>query len=133
MSSDAGDFLRNWFGRLAESGWTAEVFLAALADDLVWTATGTSPVSGVFHGKEEYVDKVYRPLDERLVTWPKPVVERIVAEGEWGVVQFGSRGGPGKNGTDYNMRYCWAMRVNDGLVREVVGYYDTAKVAELFS
>jgi hypothetical protein len=30
------------------------------------------------------------------------------------------------------MRYCWAMRASDGLVREVVGYSDTAKVAELF-
>jgi ketosteroid isomerase-like protein len=60
-------------------------------------------------------------------------VERIIAQGEWGVVEFSSTGGLGKNGTDYSMRYCWVMHVRDNRVDEVIGYYDQVKVVELFS
>ena len=131
--TDTGTFLRTWFDELTASGWTSEVFLARLSDDVVWTATGTSPVSGVYHGLAEYTDGVYRKLDAVLESWPQPHVERIIAEGEWGVVEFSSTGGRGKNGVDYNMRYCWLMRVENDHVTEVVGYYDTSKVEALFS
>jgi ketosteroid isomerase-like protein len=131
--TDTGAFLQDWFGRLKQSGWTAEVFLDALSEDLVWTATGTSPISGTYHGRDAYIDGVYRPLDERLESWPRPTVERIIAQGDWGVVEFSSKGGRGKNGTDYNMRYCWLMHVEDGLVTEVIGYYDTSTVVALFT
>ncbi len=131
--TDTGLFLRSWFDRLAESGWTAEVFLDALSEDLVWTATGSSPISGTYRGREAYIDGIYRRLDERLETWPRPTVERVVADGEWGVVEFSSTGGRGKNGIDYNMRYCWVMHVEGELVTEVIGYYDTSTVKALFA
>jgi ketosteroid isomerase-like protein len=133
MTDDAGAFLRDWFGRLAETGWTAEVFLAALAENLTWTATGTSPISGTYRGRDAYIDGVYRRLDERLASWPRPHVERIIADGEWGMVEFSSTGGLGKNGTGYDMRYCWVIHVVDDRVVEVVGYYDTQKVTALFT
>lgn len=131
-TEDVGTFLRDWFERLAESGWTADAFLAHLSKDLVWTATGSSPVSGTFHGLQAYADGVYRKLDERLDRWPTPKVERILADGQWGVVEFTTAGGLGKNGTDYNMRYCWLMHVTGDKVDQVIGYYDQLKVAELF-
>ena len=56
-----------------------------------------------------------------------------MADGDWGFVEFEGVGGRGTNGTDYTIRYCWVMRVEDDLVREVVGYYDQSKVAELFA
>jgi uncharacterized protein len=131
--TDTGAFLRSWFEQLAESGWTTEVFLSALSDDIVWTATGSSPVSGTYHGLAAYTAGVYRPLDEHLESWPRPTVERVVAEGAWGVVEFSSTGGRGKNGVDYNMRYCWVIHVENNLVTEVTGYYDTANVDALFA
>ena len=131
--ADTGVFLRDWFDRLALAGWTAEVFLDALFEDLVWTATGSSPISGTYRGRDAYIDGVYRPLDERLESWPRPAVERIVAEGDWGVVEFSSTGGRGKNGIDYNMRYCWIIHVENELVTEVIGYYDTSTVSALFA
>lgn len=133
ISTDAKTFLGKWFYRLAESGWDGEVFLDALADDLVWEVTGTSPISGIYRSKQEYTEKVYKPLDERLASWPKPVVEQIIGDGEWAAVRFRSEGGRGKNGVDYNMIYCWLMRVSGGKVREVTGFYDQIRVGELFS
>jgi ketosteroid isomerase-like protein len=131
-TAETTKFVRDWFDRLADSGWTAEVFLDVLSDDLVWNATGSSPVSGTCHGKAEYVAKVYRPLDEHLITWPRPSVERIIADGNWTTVEFTSSGGLGKNGTVYDMSYCWVMRRAGHQIVEVIGYYDTAKVVELF-
>ena len=57
----------------------------------------------------------------------------ILADGEWAVVQFRGVGGVGRNGADYTLEYCWVIRVVDDRVREVVGYYDQVKVAELFA
>ena len=133
MTDNAGPFLRHWFGRLTETGWTPEVFLDALAEDLIWTATGTSPISGTYRGRDAYIEGIYRRLDERLASWPRPHVERIIADGQWGVVEFSSTGGRGKNGTDYNMRYCWIIHVMNDRVVEVVGYYDTQTVTALFA
>lgn len=132
MTEDAGPFLRRWFELLARDGWSPETFLSALSPQLVWTATGTSPVSGRYEGLPAYTEGVYRKLDDKLAHWPVPHVERIIAQGDWGMVEFTSTQGLGKNGADYNMRYCWIIRVQDDHVAEVIGYYDTAKVIELF-
>jgi uncharacterized protein len=126
-------FLTDWFDRLAATGFDASVFLDALADDLVWTATGESPVSGTFHGKQAYADGIWRRLDERLARWPRAQVLRILADGEWATVEFDGVDGLGHNGTDYSMRYCWLLRVQDDRIHEVIGYYDQTKVTELFS
>ena len=75
---------------------------------------------------------MWRPLDDHLVRWPRANVTRILADGEWAVVEFHGVGGLGRNGTDYTLQYCWVVRVVDDLVREVVGYYDQVKVNELF-
>ncbi|MFZ2016502.1 MAG: hypothetical protein WAV00_22000 [Nocardioides sp.] len=96
------------------------------------TDTGSSPISGTGRGLDPYVEAIVRPLDERLESWPRPEVERILAEGEWGVVEFSSTGGRGKNGIDYNMRYCWIIHVEADLVTEVIGFYDTSTVQALF-
>jgi ketosteroid isomerase-like protein len=131
--ADTGRFLHDWFRRLAENGWTSGVFLAHLSEDIVWTATGSSPVSGTFRGLQAYTVGVFRKLDERLASRPTPKVERILVDGDWGVVEFTSTGGLGKNGTDYNMRYCWLMHITGEKVDQVIGYHDQLKVAELFN
>jgi len=66
--TDTKTFLSEWFERLAKSGWSGSLFLDTLADDVVRTAIGSSPVSGTYPGKQEYTDKVYKPLDEHLAT-----------------------------------------------------------------
>jgi ketosteroid isomerase-like protein len=126
------DFLKDWFDRLAATGFDGAVFLDAFSDNLVWTATGHSPVSGTFRSKADYIEKVYRPLDDHLETWPQADVTRILADGDWAIVEFNGVGGVGKNGTDYSLQYCWVIHVEANVITEVTGYYDQTKVAELF-
>jgi hypothetical protein len=48
-TSDAKTFLKGWFDRLEKTGWEGSIFLEALADDLMWAATGRmdiAPVTG---------------------------------------------------------------------------------------
>lgn len=71
-------------------------FAAALSDDLVWTVTGSSPIAGRYAGKQVYIDKVLTPLRAVLVSLPVPIVEHIVVDGEWAVVNWRSEGVKGK-------------------------------------
>jgi len=75
---------------------------------------------------------VYRPLDHKLAIWPKPAVERVIANGDWGTVQFSWTGGLGTNGTDDNMSHCWVMRREGERIAAVIGYDDTAR-SSIFS
>lgn len=131
-TEDTRTFVTALFDSWQNDGDTGPL-LAALADDLRWTVTGTSPISGVTTSKQEYVERVYRQLDERLAQWPVPRVQRIVADGDWAVVLWHGADGLGKRGEDYVMDYTWWMRVQDGRVTEVVGFYDDVKVDELFA
>ena len=71
--SDHNALIRDLFADISQEGWSTK-FNNALADDLVWIATGSSPVAGVYVGKQEYLEKIISRLDERLQSWPKPVV-----------------------------------------------------------
>jgi ketosteroid isomerase-like protein len=49
----------------------AEAYRAALADDLVWHVPGDNPVSGAYHGHDEYLGTMVErmgPLDEWRIT-----------------------------------------------------------------
>jgi ketosteroid isomerase-like protein len=116
--------------------WSAQndpaPFVAALSDDLVWTVTGTSPIAGVYRGKADYLSGVLRPLGERLVAIPTLRVLRMLVDGAWASLHLQGRGA-GKRGENYDMDYCWMIRVQDQQIVEVIGFYDTTKVNALFA
>ena len=120
------------FAGVGDTGFGA-AFLAALDDDVVFTATGSSPLAGRHEGKAEYRAKVLDPLHERLATPLAPVVEQTIIEGEWAAVRFRSEGVRGRNGADFSMTYCWLIKVVDGRIVEVVGFYDQKKMHDLFA
>jgi uncharacterized protein len=119
------------FEAWAAQGDTAP-FVDALADDLTWTVTGTSPIAGTYTTKQEYIAGVLVPLSERLVAIPTLRVVRLLVDGEWAAVHLEGRGS-GKRGENYDMEYCWFIQVGDGKIRRVIGFYDTTKVGALFA
>lgn len=120
------------FAGVPHSGFT-ETFTDALADDVVFTATGTSPVAGRFEGKTEYQTNILARLHDRLATPIRARVEQVIIEGEWATVRFRSHDVQGVNGTDFSMEYCWLIRVVAGHITEIVGFYDTKKMNDLFA
>ena len=127
----AKEFVTDLFNRW-EMGDSAP-FFAALAPDVVWTATGTTPISGTVQGKEAYLEKIYRPLLS-IFTGPTVCrVRRIIAEGDTVVIEWHGET-PTTKGV-YSQDYCWVVRVRpDGAaIAEVTGYFDTARVSQLFT
>lgn len=120
------------FAEVTRSGFGAN-FLKGLSDDVVFVASGTSPVSGRYAGKQVYVDKVLKPLGEKLETMPIPRVERMIVDGEWASVLFRTEGVRGKNGADFSMQYCWIIHVVDNLIVEITGFYDQKKMIDIFA
>jgi ketosteroid isomerase-like protein len=101
MSTSTHTFLTNPFNFTSSSDFR-DIFLDTLSD-VVWTATGTSSLSGRYEGKHEYITKVLQPLYGRLEASPRPEVEDMIVDGEWAVVQFRSKDTRGLNGTDISM------------------------------
>jgi uncharacterized protein len=125
-------FLLKLFASIHETGF-GTTFQDALSQDVVWTATGNSPLAGIYRGKQAYLDNVLNVLHERLATPIRPQLHRMVVEGEWASVYFESRGVRGKNGSDFSMHYVWLIRVVEEEVVEVVGFYDQKKMHDLFA
>src|SRR5258708_6875380 len=90
-------FVRDLFNDIAADGFE-KTFEDALHQYLVWVATGSSPVSGEYKGKQVYLEKIIRRLHDRLQSWPKAVVENILVDGDTACVQFHGEGGVVKNG-----------------------------------
>jgi hypothetical protein len=108
-------------------------FLNYLSDDMVWTATGTSPLSGVYHGKRAYQDDVFSKISSKLEKAPKPIIDRILVDQDWASVLFHTDGATAKNGMDFSMQYCWWIKVAGNKIVEVVGFYDQKKLIDLFA
>ncbi|GAA1931008.1 nuclear transport factor 2 family protein [Streptantibioticus ferralitis] len=120
------------FSSVSESGF-GKKFLDRLAPDLVFTATGTSPLAGRYTSKAEYSEKVLARLHERLATPIRPAIEQMLVDGEWATVRFRSEGVRGHNGADFSMQYCWLIRVIGDRIVEIIGFYDTKKMIDLFA
>lgn len=105
-------------------------FFRALSEDVRWTAIGTTPISGIYSGKEEYLKQCYRPIMKLFAGPVKCTVRRIVSDGEHVVVCWLGET-PTAAGGVYRQDYCWSMTVNEGRIVEVYGYFDTAAVNEL--
>ena len=61
-----------------------------------------------------------------------PIVDTMIVDGNMASVQFHSEGGKGRNGADFNMQYCWVIRLDRERIAEIWGYYDSGKMVALF-
>lgn len=126
---DAKELVTSLFAKW-EAGDSSD-FFAAVADDVVWTAIGTTPISGVSHSKKEYMDKTYLPLQAVFAGATSCKVKRVVVEGDTVVVEWHGET-PLARGGVYANDYCWVVQVAGDKLVEVTGYFDTAAVQALF-
>jgi len=108
-----------------------ETCFGLIADDVVWTNVGTTKFSGRYEGKQLVMEKLLGPLFGRLKRGITMNVHRLVAEGDHVVAQS-SGTAETLDGRPYNNRYCWIVRVRDGLIAEVTEYSDTALISNTF-
>ena len=120
--------------RNAFSSWEqgdSRPFFGLVAADVDWTVIGSTPISGRYRSKREFLAAT-APFAERLAD---PIVARIVAvTGADDKVFLQWEGtSKGTNGRPYRQTYCWVMRVADDEVCEVVAYLDTEMVSAMFA
>ena len=106
-------------------------FFDLIADDVTWTVIGSTSVSGVYHSKQEVIDKAFDPLLRRLNGALTARFVDIGADGEKVYLRFESSG-VAKTGINYEQTYCFAMVMRGGRVIEIVAYLDTAMLARIF-
>lgn len=119
--------------RDAFAAWSrgdGRAFFKLVADDVRWTVTGSTPISRTYNSKRDF-RAALSAMAEHLATELKVVVHDVIADGDKVAVQFESHA-QGKNGTAYDQKYCWMLRMAEGKVREVIAYLDTELVARLF-
>ena len=97
------------------------------ADDVRWTITGSSPISGTYTTKHDFIEKALKPQREHLTGPPTAHVHKIIAEDDWVVVEWEGRATT-KTGMPYNNQYCYVLKVNDGKIIGGTTYWDTELV-----
>jgi ketosteroid isomerase-like protein len=107
-------------------------FLATMSDDVRWTIIGTTKFSGTMNGKQEIVEKLFKPIFSQLETPGGNVVDNIIAEGDYVVVQQHGTGRRAKSGKDYNNTYCIVYKMAGGKIKEITEYLDTELVTSAF-
>lgn len=102
-------------------------FLDHLADDATWVQTGQCSWSGSFTGKDAITNELLGYLRTLLTDRPRTLAFNFVAEGDTVVVE--ARGdNVTKSGERYNNEYCMVWRVENGRIKQIKEYCDTALV-----
>lgn len=98
-------------------------FVELFADDIVWTAKGTTAWSGSYHGKRDVL-AVLGAVASRVEGPIRVQTSRLIAAHDFVIVEA-----RGENllsdGRRYDNEYCWVCRFEGGLLRELVEYMDT--------
>ena len=102
-----------------------------LSDGLIWTGVGTSKFSGTHKGKEKVLQDLIGPLFSSLKQGIYTTVENMIAEGDSVVIRATGKAET-LEGKDYNNKYCFIFRIEQGKICEVVEYCDTALINEVF-
>ena len=108
-----------------------ETCFGLLADDIVWSNSGSTSLSGTFRGKEELYEKLLGPLFGALKGGIQTTVHRLIAEGDY-VVARTSGQAETTDGRPYNNNYCWIIRIADGKFAEVTEFMDTELITSTF-
>jgi uncharacterized protein len=122
--------LQGVFAATAEGDF--QPWIAALADDVRWILTGSTPFSRTYEGKAEVMAKLLGPLQAQIDGRLRLTAVRMVGEGDTVVVE--ARGqSVTRAGQPYNNTYCMVFRLEGGAVRELTEYMDTALVNTTFA
>jgi uncharacterized protein len=102
-------------------------FLAAMADDFVWRITGSSAWSETYSGKADVQERLLKPLYAQFTAPSSITPTSILADGDYVVVQCHGNATT-RSGEPYRNTYCLVIRLENGQLREMTEYMDTALV-----
>jgi ketosteroid isomerase-like protein len=130
MSAEANKILmQHIFSEL--SNGNDQPFLDAMAEEMQWHWMGSGPWSKTFNGKAAVIGELWAAVRTTLKPPYKVVARRFIADGDFVVVEaVGQNRTP--DGKSYDNRYCWVLRIEGGMIRELSEYMDTDLVTRTF-
>jgi ketosteroid isomerase-like protein len=109
--------------------------LGVLSEDIKWTVTGNSLISGTTVGKNELNEKINGPFGARFAHSTdkfRPVaIKGVYADGDMVIAYFEGRG-IANDGKPYINNYAWFLKMKDGLVVEGTAFFDSIAFNDLW-
>ncbi|MDD4994017.1 MAG: nuclear transport factor 2 family protein [Paludibacter sp.] len=102
-----------------------------LDDNVVWTISGSAPLSKTYHSKKQLIDEVLAPLNERLSKKIVPSVRSTYVDGNTVIVIWDGSASR-LDGSPYNVSYAWFMTFTGEKVVRVTAFLDTIDFKEVF-
>lgn len=100
-------------------------FIDNVADDVRWVVTGQYSWSRTFEGRDAVVNDLHGHVRSVLAERARTVAFNFIAEGDYVVVE--AKGdNVTKSGARYDNDYCMVWRLQDGRIKEVREYCDSA-------
>jgi ketosteroid isomerase-like protein len=102
-------------------------FIDNVADDVRWVVTGQYSWSHVFEGRDAVVNDLHGHVRSLLAERARTVAFNFIAEGDYVVVE--AKGdNVTKTGVRYDNDYCMVWRLENGRIKEIKEYCDSALV-----
>ena len=102
-------------------------FIDNLADDASWIVTGQYSWSHEFRGREAILDGLMGHFRSFFAARPRTVAFNFIADGDFVAVE--ARGdNVTKDGLRYDNQYCMVFRIENGKIRQIKEYCDSALV-----
>lgn len=106
-------------------------FFDLLHEQVEWTVVGTGCFSGIYNGKQQFLEKAVLPIHAQLATKIKPELIDIIAEGK--TVWLHWKGmAITKHGQIYQNEYAWKLEFNKGKVVKAHAFLDSSSLDKLF-
>lgn len=112
--------------RAAFAAWaagTGSVF-DLLHEHVVWTVAGSSPVSGTYASRQDFLDRAVRPIAARLATPIVPELRELVVQGDTVVALFDGTA-TARDGSTHRNTYAWHLVLDGGRIVRVTAFLDT--------
>lgn len=105
-------------------------FFDLLTDDVQWTINGSTPLSKTYTSKQQFLNEVINPLNQRLAQKIVPNVRSLYAEGDVVIALIDGKA-TANDGQSYNMAYAWFMKMKNGRIVQVDAFLDGIKFADI--
>jgi len=127
MNNGSLGLVKNQFKKWEQN---KESFFEILLDNVIWTVSGNSPVSGVYTNKKEFLEKAVNPILHKLKPPLKPVLISISVDGNSVYLQFNASAITINDGI-YENTYLWKLQLKDNKVIKCVAFLDTYALNDL--
>lgn len=102
-----------------------------LASDAEWTIVGSSPLSKLYRGKQQFIEEVIAPFNARMVKPLVPTIRGLYADGDT-VIIFFDGAAMAKDGIPYQNTYTWYFKMRDSQVVQATAFFDTREFDEFW-